>query len=158
MIVGTPEELSRHLWQLDKDKKYKLEEYKEKRSLDANNYCWVLCKALADVLRITKEEVYREAIKDVGTFEILPLKTEAVEKFKYSWSRNGVGWVCQVLGESKLPGYTNIIAYYGSSTYNRKEMSILVDYLVQECKQQNIPTLEDKKIQNLLEAWDKHEY
>lgn len=158
MVVGTPKELAMYLWQLDKDKKYKLEEYKEKRSLDANGYCWVLCKALADVLRITKEEVYRQAIKAVGCFEILPLKNEAVEKFEQGWKRNGIGWVCEVLGESKLKGYTNLVAYYGSSSYNTKEMSILIDYLVQECKQQDLPTLEDIKIKSLLEEWGKYEH
>ena len=39
---------------------------RRKRSLDANAYLWVLCDQIAKVIRSTKEEVYRAAIKRVG--------------------------------------------------------------------------------------------
>lgn len=40
------------LFQLDRDKLYdiKIEEHKEKRSLNANSYLWVLCTKIADKL------------------------------------------------------------------------------------------------------------
>lgn len=152
-MVGTPEEISKHLWQLDKDKQYELKEYKRKRSLDANSYCWVLCKKIADALRITKEEVYRKAINEVGKFEILPIKDEAVNTFKIAWSSKGIGWICEVFNKSKLDGYTNVIAYYGSSIYNTKEMSILIDNIVQEAKHLGIETLTPDEIASLKSLW-----
>ena len=152
-IIGTPEELSRHLWNLDKEKQYELKEHKKKRSLDANSYCWILCKKIADVLRITKEEVYRKAISEVGKFEILPIKNEAVNTFISAWSSKGIGWICETFNKSKLEGYTNVIAYYGSSIYDTKEMSILIDNIVQEAKQLNIETMTPDEIENLKSLW-----
>ncbi len=127
--------------------------HREKRSLDANAYCWVLCKKIADVLRITKEEVYAKAIHEVGKFEILPIKDEAVDTFIKAWSSKGIGWICEVLNKSKLDGYTNVIAYYGSSIYDTKEMSVLIDNIVQEAKQLEIETMNPKELEELMSMW-----
>ena len=152
-MVGTPEELSRYLWKLEKEKQYEIKEYKKRRSSDANSYCWVLCKKIADVLRITKEEVYRKAINEVGKFEILPIKDEAVDTFIRAWTSKGVGWICEIFNKSKIDGYTNVIAYYGSSIYNTKEMSILIDGIVQEAKQLGIQTETPEEIARMKAMW-----
>ena len=140
-----------------KDVKYEVEikPYKEKRSNDANAYMWVLCEKIAVVMGngMTKEEVYREAVRKVGVFDIVPIKKEAVPRFIKSWCRNGMGWVCDNTGRSKFSGFENIVAYYGSSTYNTKEMSRLIDYIVEEAKDYGIETLPSEKIKSLEESW-----
>ena len=151
-FIGRPEDIAKYLWQLDKEKKYEIKEYKEKRSLDANSYMWVLCKELADKLRITKEEVYKKNIKEVGKFEIIPIKKEAVNTFINAWTIKGIGWFCDILGESKIPGYVNIIAYYGTSVYNTYEMGIFIDGIIQECESVGIPTLTEEQIKKLKVA------
>lgn len=133
-MVGTQKQLISFLIEQDKDKKYELKEYKPKRSLDSNAYAWLLLGKLQDSLKIPKEEIYRDLIKNIGSYEIIPIKNEAVERFTKSWSRNGLGWITETI-KSKLDGYTNVIAYYGSSTYNTAEMSKLIDLIVQECEQ-----------------------
>lgn len=130
-----------------------IEKHKEKRSLDANAYCWVLCQKIADKVGITKEEVYKKQIKDVGKFEIIPIKDDAVETFIKAWTTKGIGWVCEVLNKSKLANYTNIIAYYGSSLYNTKEMSVLIDSIVQEAKSLDIETLTPSELEELKNMW-----
>lgn len=139
------------------DVEYEIEikPYKAKRTNDANAYMWVLCNKIALALGkgSTKEEVYREAVRKVGVFEILPIKKEAVSRFIQSWSRNGMGWVCDNTGRSKLQGFENIIAYYGSSTYNTKEMSVLIDYLVDEAKDYGIETLPPAELKSIKESW-----
>lgn len=147
--IGTPKEISQYLWELDENKKYKLEEYKEKRSLDSNAYAWVLIGKIAKKLHITKEEVYKKNIKEMGKYEILPIKNEAVSTFINAWSSKGIGWLCEVLGESKIENYTNVIAYYGSSIYNTKEMSIFIDGVVQEATQLGIETLTKEEIEKM---------
>ena len=129
--------------------------YKEKRSNDANAYMWVLCNKIALAIghNMTKEEVYREAVRKVGVFEILPIKKEAISRFIQSWCKNGTGWVCDNTGRSKLDGYENVIAYYGSSTYNTKEMSVLIDYIVEEAKNLRIETLPPEELKSLKESW-----
>jgi hypothetical protein len=144
-----------------KDKLYDIEvkEHRNKRSLDANAYAWVLINKLADVMRIPPEEVYRQAIQDIsGNSEILPVKEEAVDQFKQAWSHNGIGWLCRDMGKSKLPGYRNLMVYYGSSVYNSKQMSDLIDHLVQDCKALDIETLPPEKLSLMMDEWGARGY
>lgn len=144
-----------------KDRLYDLEvkEHRKKRSLDANAYCWVLINKLADVMRIPPTEVYRQAIQDIsGNSEIIPIKEEAVEQFKQAWSHNGLGWLCRDMGKSKISGYRNLMVYYGSSVYDTKQMSELIDHLVQDCKALEIETLTPDKLSMLMEEWDAKGY
>lgn len=132
-----------------------LKEKKKKRSLDANAYFWVLCGKLAAKVGLTKEEVYRELIRDIGdNYEILPIRDHAVQKWIEVWGKHGIGWVCEVLGRCRTPGYTNVIAYYGSSTYDTAQMSALINLTVHECKQQGIETMTPQELRLLLESWD----
>lgn len=100
-IIGTPEKISRYLWELDKEKEYELKEHRKRRSLDSNAYAWTLLGKLQDVLKIPKEDIYRDLIKNIGSYEIVPVKDEAVEKFRQAWSRNGLGWITETM-KSKL--------------------------------------------------------
>src|SRR5690554_5209153 len=93
-----------------------IKQYRAKRSLDANSYLWVLCQKMAEVIQSTKEDVYRAFIRRVGQFEIIPIKNEAVDRWIRNWQANGVGWMSETIGNSKIEGYTNVISYYGSST------------------------------------------
>ena len=90
----------------------KLKKYRKKRSLDSNAYMWTIAEKIAQKLGVTKLEVYRDAIKEVGECEVLPIKDEAVDTFINAWKHNGQGWLCDIIGKSKLEGYTNITAYY----------------------------------------------
>jgi hypothetical protein len=138
-----------------KPKAYDLtvKEHRKKRSLDANAYAWVLINKVADALRLTPKEVYRMAIQDIaGNHEILPIKTEAADKFKEVWEAQGLGWPCIDIGRSKIDGYRNMKAYYGSSTYDTRQMSLLIDHLIQDCKALDIETLPPDKLALLLEA------
>ena len=139
-----------------KDRLYDLEvkEHRKKRSLDANAYAWSLINKLADVMRLPPSEVYRQAIQDIaGNNEILPIKEEAVEQFKQAWSCHGIGWICRDMGKSKISGYRNLMVYYGSSVYDTKQMSNLIDHLVQDCMALGIEVKQDEDIKSLLEAW-----
>lgn len=139
-----------------KDKLYDLEvkEHRKKRSLDANAYAWVLINKIADALRITPIEIYRQAIQYIsGNSEIIPIKQEAVEQFKQAWSHNGIGWITRDMGKSKIPGYMNLMVYYGSSVYDTKQMSELIDHLVQDCRALDIEIKSDEEIKSLMEAW-----
>jgi len=129
-----------------------IKKYRARRSLDANAYMWVLLGKLQDITDIPKELIYRDLIKHIGSYEVIPIKDEAVEKFTEAWNKNGLGWVTDTT-KSKLEGFTNVIAYYGSSTYDKKEMSRLINLVVQECEQLGIETKSDAEIKSLLESW-----
>lgn len=155
-MIGTQKELITYLIEQDKNKKYELKDYKPRRSLDSNAYCWLLLGKLQEVLKIPKEEIYKDLIKNIGSYEVIPIKNEAVEKFCNAWHKNGLGWITETT-KSKLEGFTNVLAYYGSSTYNTSEMSRLIDLIVQECHQLDIETKSEAEIKSLLDSWDKNE-
>lgn len=131
-----------------------VKKYRQKRSLDANCYMWTLIDKLAEKLNLKPIEVYKKAIHEVGVREIIPIKNEAVERYIEVWQSNGLGWICETM-KSKLDGYTNVIAWYGSSVYDSKEMSRLVDNIVEECKLQNIETLTPQELENMKASWGK---
>ena len=126
---------------------------KKKRSLDSNSYLWTLCQKIAEVIQSTKELVYQKFIRDVGQFEIVPIKAEAVERWIEVWNSKGLGWFAEVMEDSKLPGYKKVISYYGSSCYDIREMSVLLDEVVRECKELGIETLPPDEIKALKESW-----
>ena len=132
-----------------------LKQYRKKRSLDSNAYYFVLLGKLSEVLRIPTTELYREHIKEIGgNFEIMPIREEAVDKFTEIWRSNGLGWVVDDLGKSKLDGYRNIKAYYGSSTYSTDQMSRLINMAVDDCREQGIEHLPPAEIERMMEQWD----
>ncbi len=154
LVLNERESLS-SIEELKEDKlSIEIKKYKNKRSLDANAYMWVLISKLEEKLNISKDIIYKDAIRNIGVYEVIPVKNEAVERFIEAWTKNGLGWVCETT-KSKLEGYTNILAYYGSSTYNTAEMSRLIDFVVQECKQLNIETMTPEQLNILKEEWGK---
>ena len=129
-----------------------IKKYRQHRSIDANAYMWVLLGKIQDEIDVPKETIYRDLIKCIGSYEVVPIKNDAVEKFRQAWSKNGLGWVTDTI-KSKLDGFTNVIAYYGSSTYDTKEMSRLIELVIQECNQLGIETKSDDEIKALMECW-----
>lgn len=133
---------------------YTLSKEKKKRSLDANAYAWVLMDKLAAVTGVSKTEVYRHAIREVGgNSDVIRVKAEAVDAVKAGWERNGLGWQAEVLTADD-PAMRNVVLYYGSSTYDSAQMSRLIDGLIQDAQALGIETLPPYKLAGMLEAWD----
>ena len=134
------------------NKRVEIREYKNTRSLDANAYLWVLLAKLQDKLNTPKEELYKHYIRSIGTAEVLPVKTEAVTRFCEAWHKNGLGWITETT-KSRLKGFVNVIAYYGSSSYNTTEMSRLINEVVTDCDDLGIETKSAGEIKSLLDHW-----
>ena len=127
--------------------------FRQKRSLDANAYCWVLLDKLAAKTGEPKEMVYRQYIQNIGgNSEIVCVKNEAVDRLCYGWRRNGIGWQTETM-DSKLDGCTNVILYYGSSVYDSSQMARLLDLIIQDCKAVGIPTETPNEIARLKAMW-----
>lgn len=135
----------------------KISKFREKRSLDANAYFFVLADKLAAKLNTTKEEIYRNAIKEIGgVSEIVCVQNEAVETLCQKWSCNGLGWQTDTF-PSKIEGCTNVILYYGSSTYDKAQMSRLITLIVEDCKEQGIDTRTPDEIASMIDLWESKE-
>lgn len=132
--------------------------HREKRSLNANAYAWVLIDKLSEALSKPQSEVYREAVKDIGgVSEYVCVRSEAVRTMARIWQSKGLGWQVEEL-DSKLKGCTNLKLTYGSSVYDTKQMSSLIDHLVQDCKAVGIDTRTPEQIAEMLREWDEAEH
>lgn len=111
----------------------------KRKTLDQNAYLWVLCDRIAQRIHTTKEDVYKGVIKDVGIHDILCIQDIALERFLDNWSKKGLGWFCETTA-SQRPKCTNVIVYYGTSCYDREQMSRVIEEIVGEAKQLGIST------------------
>lgn len=138
----------------EKDKlSIEVKPFRARRSLDANAYAWVLMDRLAEKTRESKEEVYKQYITNIGgNSEVVCVKNSAVERLCEGWSKNGIGWQTETF-ESKIKGCTNVVLYYGSSTYDSAQMSRLLDLIIQDCKEQGIPTETPDQIAEMKARW-----
>lgn len=143
------------LFSPEKEKDYVLtiKKHRKKRSLDANAYCWALLGELSKVLKTPSIELYKHFIRQIGSYTIVPIKTQAVAKFGELWSSHGVGWIVDDLGESKLDGFHNLKCYHGSSSYDSKEMALLIDEIVEVCKDNGIETATGAELDLLKKKW-----
>lgn len=130
-----------------------IKEHRERRSLDANAYAWVLLDKLAERLRIPKTDLYRNYIREIGgNNETVCVLEAAADKLRGGWEHNGVGWQTETM-PSKINGCVNVTLYYGSSTYDTAQMSRLIDLIVQDCKAQGIETMTPQQLSSLMEGW-----
>lgn len=151
-MIGKPIEIIQYLYNQDKEKVFEVKEHKVKRSLNANAYCWVLMNKIADAIKSTKEEVYREYIKNKGIFRLITMNKDATNTFIKVWQEKGLGWICDT-SESKYEGMIDVVAYYGTSSYNTKQMANFIDYVVDEAKNLGIETLPPDEIERLKSLW-----
>jgi hypothetical protein len=131
----------------------KIGKKQNRRSLDANAYCWVLISKLAEKLNISKTEIYRAAIKEIGgNCDTVCVQDKAVKSLCDGWERNGLGWQTDTF-PSKIEGCTNVTLYYGSSTYDSAQMARLINLILEECRQVGIETKSAEEIDSLLGQW-----
>ena len=133
---------------------YDIVKHQEKRSRNANNYAWQLIDKIAAKMRLSKTEVYRNAIKDTPgvTKDVILIKKEAVNRFANSWERGHLGRQVQELPDTD-PDYVNLIVLYGSSDYSKGQMSHFIDVLTQDAMALGIDTKPQEYVDSLLEDW-----
>ena len=126
-----------------------VKEARKKRSLNANAYFWQLVNKVAVKLNTTDQDVYRNLVKDYGVSITLMVREEAKDAFIRAWSegKDSSGWFCEDLGHGVIK------AYQGTSTYDTKQMSRIIDGLVEECKELQIETLTPAELDRLKNIW-----
>lgn len=134
-----------------KELEVEIKQHREKRSLDANAYMWVLLSKMADVLKTSKDDLYLIMLERYGVFTHIIVKPSVVEKVKREWR------TVRELGEVTVNGKTGIQlqCFFGSSTYDSKEMATLIDGVVSECKEMEIETMTPEELSRLKSEWGK---
>ena len=124
--------------------------HRERRSLDANAYAWVLMQKIAEATDTDKWSVYLRCLQDYSrAFSHVIVKPEAVNRMKELYR------TCVDLGEITVNGRTGhqLQVYYGSSCFDTKEMSVFIDGIVRECKDLNIETLPPEELERMKKGW-----
>ena len=151
MINGTGKitKFLQDIFNLDKNTIYdvKINKHREKRSLNANAYLWELCTQIGNILRKSKEEVYLEMLIYYGQSIMVSVLSNVKLNGFYKYYKEA--------GKSILNGkeFTHYKIYKGSSEYDTREMSILLDGVVQEARQLGIRTKEDEELEKMIDKW-----
>jgi hypothetical protein len=153
LVLQTSSPVARRFTYNFKPGEYELVKARNKRSLDANAYAWVLIDKIAAAVRLPKVEVYRNAIKGIGgVSEIVCVRNDAVEQFRRRWEEHGIGYQTETM-PSKIAGCTNVVVYWGSSSYTRQQMSVFIDRLVEDARSLGIETMPPDRLEGLLNGW-----
>lgn len=148
-MTGNAEQLIQWLFNQSRDKLFDIKEHREKRSLNANAYCWALITKIAEAMKppLKKEDVYVEMLKNYGQSELVSIVSDVKIDgyFKYY----------EKVGQSYLNGkiFTHYRIFKGSSEYDTKEMSLLIDGIVQEAKNLGIETMTPAEVERLKGMW-----
>lgn len=128
-----------------------IKEHREKRSLNANAYFHKLCDELRQELKISfaacknhlitsygqieylddvpaiiKTNIEPERMREIETLHCMPIAVKEVEEGAY-WYR----------------------LYRGTHTYDSREMAMLIDGTIEECKEQGIETMTPNELERL---------
>ncbi len=127
--------------------------YREKRSLDANALLWVCLGRIAEAMTppADKWDIYLQMLKRYGKYTYICVKEHVVEAVKAQWRE------CEVIGEVDINGQkaVQMLCYFGSSTYNTKEFSVLLDGVISEMKEMGIQAPASEEMRRALELWEK---
>lgn len=137
-------------WLLDQPdgRLYDIEIHREKRSLTANAYAWALIGKIADTLRTDKDAVYLQMLERYGQSEVVTVREDVPWQkiFRYA----------EEIGKGVVKGraFTHVRVYRGSSEYDSKEMTVLIDGIIDEAKSLGIETLPPDEVERMKERWN----
>lgn len=131
------------------DRVFDLVIHREKRSLNQNSYYHVLLGKVADKLRISKTRLHNDMLRHYGQSMMIDGKPVCVmipdtdESENIAWESDTVHLKptsAVITGENGIV-YRQWKMLRGSSSLDSREMSILLDGLIQEAKQLDIETM-----------------
>ena len=148
---GTAHELVFTLARMEGDTVFDVVPHKEKRSLNANALLWACIGEIANKMRMDNWTVYLNMLKSYGQYTYVLCKPHAVSKMKEIWRET------EEIGEVDVNGQKSVqlLCYYGSSTYDTKEFSRLLDGVIQEMKNIGLQPPPSEQMQQALLAWSE---
>jgi hypothetical protein len=130
--------------------KIRLAKARKARSLDANAYFWACVGIIAEATQQAKDETYHGLLKRYGVYTYLVVKEDAVDRLRSIWRD------IEILGDTTTETGAkgkSVLAFFGSSTYNSKEMSRLIDGTVSEIKEMGLTPPPTREINELITDW-----
>lgn len=152
-MTGKPKFLINYLLEQDKEKLFDLAEHRTGRSLNANKLLWQCLGEIAGALGADKWDIYLEMLKRYGKYTYICVRPNVVEAVKRQWRE------CEAIGEVDINGEKSIqlLCYFGSSTLNTKEFSVLLNGVISEMSEMGLPTPAEKDMERAIANWTMNE-
>lgn len=140
-----------------------IKKHRKKRSLDANAYYWLQCSRLAEELHISKSYMHNRLLRRYGQIEMIGgqavyvviLDNDEAQKEVDEAEFYHLKPTSQVKEGKDGVMYRTYMMLKGSSAYDTKEMSVLIDGLVSECKECGIETLPPEELERMIREYGK---
>lgn len=128
-------------------------QWRDKRSGEANRMLWACLGEIAKSQDPPLDVwcVYLLMLKRYGKYTHIAIREDALEDLRKQWRE------IEVVGDLKVNGVKalDVLCFYGSSTYNTKEFSVLLNGVISEMEEMNIETPMSEDIRRALEQYEK---
>lgn len=164
LAVESTGEILQNLFTKVKDKvlSISLKEKRDKRSLDANAFYWEFVSKLADKLQISNARCHNELLAEFS--EVLTIDGQLVT-VEIKESESAYNEVLESSMHHLKPTahiffkdnevYRVYHMMLGSSEMDTKQMSRLINGLIDKCNEQGIPTITEEETERMLAAYGK---
>lgn len=126
-----------------------IKRYKEKRSLNANAYAWVLIEKIANKMKMSKDDIYKRMLCDYGTIATDNEGNKIIFSVKADIDVSKYFKYYKFLGDSHDKQFKHYSVIKGSSEYDSEEMARFIDGIVEDAKLLNIETMTPEEIAKL---------
>lgn len=130
-----------------------IEQHREKRSKNANDYSWVLQDKIAKTLNESIDNIHNKMVLEYGVMETYSILKEAFDSAKRLFD------YYEIIGNSTAKGkdFIHVRVGIGTHNYNTKEMATFIDGIIQEAQNLGIETKTPDEIAKLKSLWRANE-
>lgn len=149
-VSADPEEIEKYK---DMDLDITITKHRKHRSLDANACLWACIHDIAEAIHTDRWSVYLYMLRRYGRFTHILVKPEAVDATRKMWRET------EIVGERDVYGVpmVEMLCFYGSSTYNSKEFSTLLDGVISEMKEMHLETPADAELRQMIKKMEERD-
>ena len=140
-----------------KDLTISLSRYRKKRSLDANAFLWKLLGDMAAVLGMTPWDMYLDVLKKYGQYTHIKIIETAYPSLQKVWRETQI--VEEMIEKNPETGeqckYLRVLCFFGSSTYDSKEFSVLLNGVIADMAEMGLERPTDEHLKAIIEEVEK---
>ena len=138
----------------DKDLTIEAKQWRKHRSRNANAMLWACLGEIATALHTDKWDLYLNKLRECGQYTLIEMEPQALPKFREMYRE------CEDIGSRTVDGkeMRQVLCYYGSSTYNSQEFSILLESVIEDMKAAGLPTPTSQEMQRAIEELEAQEH
>lgn len=136
-----------------------IKKHRKKRSLDANAYYWLLVSRIGNITGDSKNRIHNIMLERYGELDRMPDGSlipfcirDDIDHMEFSYPHLKPTQKTLSKG-GKL--YRWFYQIKGSSEYDTKEMSCLIDGIVSECKEMGIETLPPEELERMMKGYGR---